>query len=135
MLEVLENAQTSFSEITLSVSEYKKDRVNSHEVSVDGKMFDVKSVNIAGDSVVLCVISDTREDNILRRIKELLSGSKQSKNNTPHQLRPIHALKYITPEAEDRICFEFPSVSILLSLVVTPISSDEEIPTPPPKQA
>ncbi|HZV67939.1 MAG TPA: hypothetical protein VFG10_00255 [Saprospiraceae bacterium] len=130
----MDDEETPFEQITLSLPDYLKDKINNHEISIEGKMYDIKSVSISGDKVTLLVINDPHEENILKKLKEVLTGRKQSKSNRPHQLRPIHTLKYLSPEPEHNISFTFCSTIILSLPVPGFVTNDREIPTPPPRR-
>ena len=130
---VVKDSNTSFEKLILSVGEYQKSRLNAHEISFNGNMYDVKSVNVTGDNVELLVINDKKEKRLLKEIKDILNKTNQSKRELPEQLQKFLSLNYLSAEKEDiifipSICsgiFHHPDRNIF------PDFSD--IPSPPPK--
>lgn len=133
MQQTLNSDKTQFQKIILSLRDYQKSQINAHEISVKGKMYDVKSVNISGDSGALLVLNDSKEENILEKIKDFTEGTNRPNNDLPNQLQQLFSLNYLSPET-DRIFF-IPSLSIHVfrSLNLNIVSSDLDISTPPPK--
>lgn len=69
MQQTLENGHARFQKITLSRTDYEKGKINGHEICLSGKIYDIKTMSIHGDSVELLAINDTDEENILEKIK------------------------------------------------------------------
>ena len=92
----VECSKTVFEKITLSKDDYKKSRINSCEISLDGKMYDVKTVTSVNDSMALLVINDSGETGILKKIKELINNVNDSQK-IPNQLKKIAFLIYLLP--------------------------------------
>jgi hypothetical protein len=100
MLKVLKENEEGYSKLTLTLAEYDQSRVKSHEISWQGRMYDVKSAVIKGNSVDLLVMHDEKEENILKKIK-LLAGKTGSQNRElPQQLVQLLSLSYICPAEE-----------------------------------
>jgi hypothetical protein len=100
MMQVLRENHEGFSKLTLTLAEYNQSRIKSHEISWQGRMYDVKSKVITGNSVDLLVIHDEKEENILKKIK-LLAGNTSSQNRElPQQLVQLLTLTYICPAEE-----------------------------------
>ncbi len=92
----VECRKTVFEKITLSKNDYKRSRINSNEISLDGKMYDVKSVASVNDSIALLVINDSEETGILKKIKEFINGINDPLK-IPNQLKKITFLIYLPP--------------------------------------
>lgn len=56
--------QAAFEEIRMSKSQYDSSRINEKEIVRDGKTYDVVSVNLCKDGVLVKVLADTREDGL-----------------------------------------------------------------------
>ena len=130
---VVKDSNTSFEKLILSVGEYQKSRLNAHEISFNGNMYDVKSVNVTGDNVELLVINDKKEKRLLKEIKDILNKTNQQKKELPEQLQKFLSLNYIPADKElitiiPSSCsgiFHHPDRDIL--------SHHKEVPFPPPK--
>jgi len=133
MHEALKNDATKFQTITLSLADYKKSKINSHEISIDGKMYDVKSVTFRGNKVDLACINDREEENILKDLKDFASRSSKSNSNLPNQIQQLLTLNYITPEAKEFYFIPIVAAHIFLSSNPGIVSNDTDITTPPPK--
>jgi hypothetical protein len=130
---VVNDSETSFEKLMLNIDEYRKCRLNSREVSYKGNLYDVKSVNITGDSVELLVINDVKEKFLLKEIKDFLQKSNQSKKELPEQLQKFLSVNYIAPD-EGRIIY-IPSLhyNIIYHSELDIYSDPSDIPSPPPK--
>jgi hypothetical protein len=133
MEEVLNSAETQFETITLSISEYQKSRVNAHEISLDGEMYDIKSLTVKGNVVELRAVHDSKERNILKGIKDYSNQTNHPDKNLPNQLQQLLSLNYIA-NAGGKLCI-IPSSSINIFAFSDPaiVSNNADISTPPPK--
>lgn len=135
MHEKLKSSHATFELLTLTFEEYQNSRINSDEISIHGKMYDVKSVVISGDSIRLLAINDYEEENILEKIKNFIEKSDLPNSALPNQLHKLITLVYlqVTPE----YLYYLPShfIYIFHSLSASISSCDSDIPSPPPKLA
>lgn len=60
-------------ERTLSAATYRKCRVDKREVRLDGKMFDIASEKLCGDSVRLLLYRDIREEQLYSKMSQILA--------------------------------------------------------------
>lgn len=90
MRELIHEANAPVQHMTLSVSDYHKYKVNNSEISVEGKMYDVRSVKITNGTVELVVIHDSEEEKILEAI------AKRVRRNDPHNNVPDPLIELIT---------------------------------------
>lgn len=90
---------SGFQKLHMTVSEFKKAKINSFEIYYKGRMYDYKSVVIKSDSVEILAIHDTKEEGILEIIKELSENTSNSDSEYPHQLLKLLSLIYIGTEA------------------------------------
>jgi hypothetical protein len=133
MMLLVKNSETSFEKLVLTSEEYQKSRLNSHEISFRGNMYDVKSVNISGDSVELLVINDAKEKNLVKDIKDFLNKSNQQKKELPDQLQKFLSLNFLSAQKESIIYIPsfFSSIGYHPNLNI--LSDHPDIPSPPPK--
>jgi hypothetical protein len=133
MQQTLNNSKTKFQKITLSLSEYQKSKINSHEISINGKMYDVKSVNILENNVKLLVINDSKEENILQKIKDFTNRTNQPNSDLPNQLQQLLSLNYLSPEIKHFFFIPVFSINLFRQPNLNLVSNDSDIPSPPPK--
>ncbi len=129
----LKDNQTPFQKITLPFFDYQKSKINSHEISVNGKMYDVKSISLSDDKVELLVIHDSREENILQKIKDFAISTNQPNTDFANQLFQLLSLNYISPGVGPVFFIPSFSINIFSPLFLNVISNGFEIPSPPPK--
>lgn len=92
----LNNSKTRFRKITLSLSDYQKNNINTEEIIVDGKMYDIKSITITDNKVELLVIHDIDEENIIEKITRTANQDKATKGNLVCKLRKFVSLNYLS---------------------------------------
>ena len=71
MKERMNLDETKFETMLLSVADYHRSIVNSHEITIGGEMYDVKTVKYVQGKVELKLIHDKHEGNIIKKIKYL----------------------------------------------------------------
>lgn len=125
--------RSSFRKIILTTGEFKKYRMNARELSVSGKMYDIKSFRIIRDQVEILVIPDTEEDNILRELAGYIHRLNNPGKQFPKQLFKFFSLNYLSPESP-LFTFIFSSQTCF---VIDPYQKINSIPleifTPPPQ--
>lgn len=118
--------------ISLSGSDFEKARINSHEIIVDGKLYDIKSVVNSGNTVEISVINDTREENILENIRDFVKNTGKGDDQLPNKLVKLLTLDYIYYEStEYLLTVELPNPHCHLSEKI--ISAYPALIFPPPK--
>lgn len=96
MRSVLIDPATKFGILTMSVDDYKKCKQDKDELCIEGKMFDIKSMQVTGDKVIVHAVQDHKEDNIKSKIKKSLR-SNHSDSKIPQPLVELLTLYYILP--------------------------------------
>jgi hypothetical protein len=81
--------------LVLTQDEFKKARVDDHEVKVDGKMFDIARYEVENDTVKIYALHDRAEDNLLAFVNELIRRSAHDKKPVPTQLIQLVSLIFI----------------------------------------
>lgn len=133
MQKTLNGRNTQFQKVSVSLGDYLKNKIGSDEISIDGKMFDIKSIQISGKLVELLVINDNKEDNIIEKIKDFIDTTNQSNTELPLQLQQLLSLNYLPLETGFLLFIPVFSVDFFLRPILNFVSNDLEILTPPPK--
>lgn len=71
---VMELDQTAFRHVTLHTTQFQKARLNRKEVRLEGKLYDIRTLRIKGDSVCLELYHDHHEEHLLHRLTKLLTA-------------------------------------------------------------
>lgn len=133
MSKIVLEENGKFEKMTLSKSAYQTSKVNAKEISLAGKMYDIKSMSIEKDSVKLVVINDCKEESILKQIKILLGATDIPYSHLPNQLYKLISLVYISPD----FSYAFPNPSFHLFLFhhfnSDMVVQNGDILVPPPK--
>lgn len=129
----LNSGETVFEEITITLKANETFKDPGNEFSIDGKMYDVKSISFEGNKVHLIVIHDTEEESVLTIIKNLINNTNSSKNPFSSQLNLLLSMVYF----QELTDFVFsPSEKTLAEFPLyteSSFSADAEILSPPPK--
>ena len=132
MHNVLNNKLKDSEKLTLSNSDYQNNKIDSHEILVQGKLYDIRSVIRMGNIVELQVINDSREEKILDNIKDLVNNSSNSKNHLPEHLLKWLNLVFICPGPVNSLVIKYSS-SCFLPFNELIISHKTDLWSPPPK--
>ena len=87
---------SDFEKIRLPYATYLKCLVEDHEVRIETKMFDVKSVRHYKDSVELTLVRDHREEQLLLAIKSLLPARTDHQHKVPDYLLKLLTMNYLS---------------------------------------
>ena len=72
MKQVLDDGETHFQQLTLTLSDYNKGKIGVSEILINDRLFDVKSYSITGNTVQLLVVNDTQEEGIVERVSVIV---------------------------------------------------------------
>lgn len=135
MLEKIKSSQTEFQKLTLTVTEFHKCKINAHELSCNGKMYDYESAVVVGSTVELLVINDISEENILEKIRAFTNNPSHQNNQLPNQIIKLLTLTYLCPTANNKFFFPELQQNIFLSICENIVSFSSKILSPPPELA
>ncbi|GCC52744.1 hypothetical protein SanaruYs_29820 [Chryseotalea sanaruensis] len=76
-------------------AEFEKAKVNSHEIKVGGKMYDIARTEVIVDRVHVYALHDEAEDSLLTLLSEITSRVDKDKKPVPKQLMKLILLKFI----------------------------------------
>ncbi len=133
ILETINKADAEFHELTLSLIAFKQSKINDHELSYNGNMYDFKSFTIFKDSVRVLVIHDIEEENILYRIKDLIENIKLPKGEWQSKIFKLLLLVYTYSENHIMLFFEHLQENISILFIENIFSVYHEVFVPPPK--
>ncbi len=133
MREILSYETTKYREFTLTLQEYNARKVSEDELYLGGKLYDVKSATLKDGEVIVFAMQDDEEDNIVSRIKNLLSGD--GDEDIPETIVNLLTVDYIIPNT---LTFHFSTeiaATFFYSFVDTVFSRSEDTLIPPPRLA
>ncbi len=133
MEESLNNKETIFQKLSLSLNDFQKDKINDHEVSINGKMYDIKSISIKKNKVELLAVNDLKEESIIEKINRSLNDGNQQNQELPNHLFKLLTLFYISPATDRNFLFQQKQQNIWQSLYEIIISHEPGISSPPPR--
>jgi len=84
--------------LKLTPEEFKKAKVDDHEVKVEGKMYDIARTTITKHHILVYAVHDEAEDNLLSFLDEILKRSSTDKKPVPSQLEELITLIFIPAE-------------------------------------
>ena len=131
MLEAIENKESHFTHLSLTLHDYINSQTRPGEISLKGKLYDIKSVQVSGNKVELMVMNDVNEEKIIEKINQLEKHSKEPGNSIPNKLMKFFSLLYLCPHPAQ--LFSSPaSLTLRGKLNIHFISFIQEITAPPP---
>jgi hypothetical protein len=118
--------------LTLTPDEYKKSRVDDHEVKVNGKMYDIARMTVRNNQVLVYALHDEAEDNLLTLLNEMVERSSKDKKPVPSQLIQLLTLQF------EPVVNKIPSPTGIWIKHLTPYFAtlpaiDGSIESPPPR--
>lgn len=82
--------------IKLSVADFKKAKVDDHEIKVNGKMYDIARIEQKGDILFVYCLHDEAEDNLLVFLDTIVRVPLKDKS-APAQVLKFTSLTFILP--------------------------------------
>ncbi len=134
MAERIKQKKTILSTINFTVSEFKKSRINESEILYNGKMYDIKSTSIVGNTVHLLVLNDTKEEKLVEGINKLTKNiHDKGKANLPIQLINLLMQTFIFDATNTHIFFPIIANKNFQAYHANLLFAFGNIPYPPPK--
>jgi len=97
MSRILEDKETVFEGLSMSLAEFQQSQLNSREILYKGEMYDIKSKIISGDTVRLLVINDAREKELKDKIDALSGGNNRQNQDLPNKIVKLYTLSFVFP--------------------------------------
>lgn len=82
---------------SMSQQEFKKVRVDEHEIKLEGKMYDIARIERDHDLVVVYAVHDKAEDNLLSFLDEIAKRPLQDRKSPPSQILQFIGLTFLPP--------------------------------------
>ena len=130
----LKEENGNYEKMILLVSDYESSKVYNKEIRYKGKMYDIKSSQLRGDSIEIIAIRDILEENIIEKIKYLTAQNSIPNNDFPFKLQKLISLVYL-PALSAQI-FLIPSLysRLFCESAFTILSPHCSIYSPPPEK-
>lgn len=84
--------------LTLTEEEFRKAKVDDHEVKVDGKMYDIARIAFHDNRLLVYALHDEAEDNLLTLLAEMVNRTSHDKKPVPSQLLQLLTLQFVLIE-------------------------------------
>ena len=97
MQKILNNSDTRFQKIILSINDFHKKKINAREIFINGKLYDIKSISIIGNKIELLAFHDKKEENIFAEIKKAIRNNNEQNSQLPNRLIKLLTLFYVSP--------------------------------------
>lgn len=96
MRDRLQNMPLSqLQKLDLTVDQYQRLRVGEDEVKVEGRMYDIATLEIKGDRVVIYALHDSDEDSLLAFLDAVITRGQEDTQPFPQGLLAFAALQYL----------------------------------------
>lgn len=133
MFDLLNDPDSKFEKLTLSLPEYENCKVNSHEIYYNGEMYDVKSADLKVDHVNLVVLHDKHEKNIIEKIKNYFTSNSKHDSKIPNHLVKLISNNYDLPSTDFNYLLNETYQNIYKFFSESLLYPHFEIATPPPR--
>ncbi len=119
-------------QLTIDLATLKAALVDKNEILYQGEMYDVESLTISGDKVLLQVIKDKKEQRLIAQIDKL-GGSKKNQADFMKRLMQLLTVAYMPPPPSFHIVYVAYSVSAYPVYAPGIESLSGSVLLPPPK--
>jgi hypothetical protein len=86
--------------LTLSPEEFRKAKVDDHEVKVNGRMYDIARIVVQKDTILVYALHDEAEDNLMALLNEMVKRSSKDKKPVPSQLIQLLSLIFVPVDSQ-----------------------------------
>lgn len=118
--------------IILTPEEFKRARVEEHEIKVDGHMFDIARVVEKDSTLYVYGVYDRDEDNLIVFLDAVLNKAQADTRSLPQVIIKFITLIFIIPDSDFTIGSTLISTAITTHCIV-PYESLRSLISPPPK--
>ena len=128
------NPGSKFENLKLSLSNFNNNKINSHEIMYNGTMYDIKSIKISGDNVLLTVLTDYDESGLVQKIKNYFGIDNKHDSKIPEKLTKLFSLIYIIPSINFTVLLSNVNQNLFFSFSESIVNNFSDILIPPPKE-
>ena len=86
----LANSESKFENLNLSLINFNDCKISSHEIMYNGIIYDIKSIKISGDYVLLKVLADQAESGLAQKINVQIRRHSQGNRADMRQHQQVH---------------------------------------------
>ncbi len=133
MEQMLGNNATVFDTLTIPLADFEKIKTNPNEMSLQGKMYDIKTIKIKGDKVELQVLNDAKEERIFDHLKTLASQQPAKNKSQANCLLDLIGLMYVFSGSSVAHPLSPPAQPTYHPLCEMIISQTKSVFSPPPE--
>lgn len=128
------NPGNKFENLKLSLSNYKNSKISSHEILFNEIMYDVKSVKISGDIVLLAVLADNAESGLVQKIQNYFGINNKHESKIPEKFNKLFSLIYIIPTLNFTVLLNRINQNLFFSFSENIVCNYSDIIILPPKK-
>lgn len=130
----LTNSESKFENLNLSLINFKDNKINNHEIMYNGIMYDIKSIKISGDNVLLKVLEDKAESGLVQKIKNYFGIDTKHDSKIPEKINKLFSLIYIIPTVKFTVLLNSLNQNLFFSFSESVVNNFSDILIPPPKE-
>ncbi len=83
--------------ITITFEAYQHKLINGHEIELNGKLYDIRTVNFSGNKVQLGLIEDKKEMHVLSVLKKIIGSESAHQKQFPQKLLSFMSMLFVVP--------------------------------------
>jgi hypothetical protein len=133
MDRLLERQNTKMEHFTISREAFTISRISGKEISVNGKMYDIWSSSVVGNSVNLVAVRDKDEESIIKVLKDAMRTSSNKEESLLVKIVKLLSLDYTMPFSSQGSILKNSATRLLPSRSELMHSRIADILTPPPE--
>ena len=130
----LADSESKFENLNLSLNNFKDCKINSHEIMYNGILYDIKSIKISGDYVLLKVLADKAESGLAQKIKNYFGIENRHDSKIPEQINKLFSLVYIIPAINVTVLLNCINQNLFFLFSESLVNNFSDIIIPPPKE-
>lgn len=122
--------EENLTKLVLTETEFKRSRVEEHEIKVDDRMYDIARVQYDGEKVTVWCLHDEAEDNLMSFLDAVSNRAHQDSTPLPLSIQQFLSLTFLVPEfqlhfiymadAKAETAYHLPVYSILIPVQSPP---------------
>jgi hypothetical protein len=83
--------------IIVSVQVFQNNLIEGHEIELNGKLYDIRTVTFSGNKVRLSVVEDEKEMHILSILKKVIGSESDHQKQFPQKLLSFMSMLFVAP--------------------------------------
>jgi hypothetical protein len=120
--------------MTMSRKTFDQNLLDEKELKVGGKMFDIKKIDVTGDSVKVTLIRDIEEEVLVEFLSDLVSGpAGETSRDLPGQVLQIFQMTFLPSSFSYQVHDFYPHECFLVLNSKNALGAKTFLITPPPR--